>query len=217
MKKILFKSNENIYKANLHCHTTLSDGCFTPVEIKRLYMDKGYSIVAYTDHREVFDHTDLCDKNFLAINSCEMDICDYHTGPFSELKTYHFNLYATDPKLKSPPPPEMRHDDIKGINKYIKDMSDAGFLVCYNHPYWSLHDYSDYSRLEGCFAMEIYNNGAENVGRYGYNPQAYDEMLRSGKKIHCVSADDNHNHSPLDGDWNDSFGGFTFNFSRWAR
>ena len=74
--------------------------------------------------------------------------------------------------------------------------------MCYNHPYWSLQEYDDYSQLRGCFAMEIYNHGCEVEGYYGYNPQVYDEMLRSGGPVYCVSTDDNHN--TLD----DSFGGY---------
>jgi hypothetical protein len=62
--------------------------------------------------------------------------------------------------------------------------------------------------LENCFAMEIYNHGSEIVGYYGYTPQVYDEILRTGKKIHCLSTDDNHNRNPLDGRESDSFGGW---------
>ena len=50
MKTYLLPKEGNFYKANLHCHTTVSDGKRTPEEIKELYMRNGYSIVAYTDH-----------------------------------------------------------------------------------------------------------------------------------------------------------------------
>ena len=60
----------------MHCHTTISDGHFTPEEIKKLYMEKGYSIVAYSDHELIRDHSDLSDENFLAITSSEFSIDD---------------------------------------------------------------------------------------------------------------------------------------------
>ena len=44
MKQYLLKKG-NWYKANLHCHTTVSDGRFSPEEIKKIYSEKGYSIV----------------------------------------------------------------------------------------------------------------------------------------------------------------------------
>ena len=38
MKKYLLPENGNFYKANLHCHTTVSDGNWTPEEVKKNYM-----------------------------------------------------------------------------------------------------------------------------------------------------------------------------------
>ena len=50
MKKYLLPETGNFYKANLHCHTTYSDGRKTPEQVKARYKGLGYSIVAYTDH-----------------------------------------------------------------------------------------------------------------------------------------------------------------------
>lgn len=50
MKKYLLPETGNFYKANLHCHSTVSDGELTVEEIKKIYTEQGYSIVAYTDH-----------------------------------------------------------------------------------------------------------------------------------------------------------------------
>lgn len=38
------------HKANLHTHTTESDGRFTPPEVVRMYAEAGYTILAITDH-----------------------------------------------------------------------------------------------------------------------------------------------------------------------
>ena len=51
MKDQILLPEAGYYKANLHCHTTLSDGEFTPEQIKAAYQEQGYSIVAFTDHR----------------------------------------------------------------------------------------------------------------------------------------------------------------------
>ena len=45
MRKYLLSKDGNFYRANLHCHTTVSDGKRTPEEIKEIYKSKGYSIV----------------------------------------------------------------------------------------------------------------------------------------------------------------------------
>jgi len=205
MKKYLFKNDKNIYKANLHCHTTVSDGNYTPEQIKEIYKGKGYNIVAFTDHDELVNQSNLNDDSFLAINSLEIAINQKENDiPWEKSKVYHFNLFSEDPGFNETPPlPEMDYKDINAINEYIKTRTDEGFLVCYNHPYWSMQTYEDYSKIKGCFAMEIYNHGCEVTdGYYGYNPQVYDEMLRLGNKMHCLSADDNH-------DIEGSFGGFT--------
>ena len=52
-------------------------------------------------------------------------------------------------------------------------------------------------------AMEICNYGCVAAGYPDYNPGVYDDILRSGRRIYCIAADDNHNVNE------DSFGGFT--------
>lgn len=203
------------YKANLHCHTVNSDGKLTPEEIKKYYMEQGYSIVAFTDHRVYKNHSYLNDDKFLAIAALEVDINDFgnHKFDFSRLKTYHINLYDKHPEenqeeKKNFELPLRRYHDTAYINGYVAEMKEKGFLACYNHPYWSLQTYEDYKDLRGFWAMEIYNYGCEHDGLYGYHPQAYDEMLRTGQRLFCVSTDDNHNSYPFDDPFCDSFGGF---------
>ena len=69
MENQRFLPESGYFKANLHCHTTLSDGAFTPEEIKAAYKAQGYSIVAFTDHRKYVHHTELNDESFLALAS----------------------------------------------------------------------------------------------------------------------------------------------------
>ena len=64
MKDQVLLPKTGYYKANLHCHTTLSDGEFTPQQVKEAYMAQGYSIVAFTDHRRYVHHTELDSPDF---------------------------------------------------------------------------------------------------------------------------------------------------------
>ncbi|MCL2360247.1 MAG: PHP domain-containing protein [Defluviitaleaceae bacterium] len=207
MKKFLFNNDKNIYKANMHSHTTVSDGTLTPEQAKEAYIARGYNIIAFTDHNLLMSQQHLNDENFLAINACEVNINEENKRG---LATYHLNLYATRPDITDTPPmPEMDYLDHEAINKYIAERNAEGFLVCYNHPYWSMQTHAEYSKLRGLFAMEIYNHNCEvDEGYYGYNPQVYDEMLRQGQNIFCFSTDDNHNWGPKDMPDRDSFGGF---------
>ena len=44
MRTYLLPQEGTFYKANLHCHTTVSDGKRTPEEIKKEYMEKKRNI-----------------------------------------------------------------------------------------------------------------------------------------------------------------------------
>ena len=74
MKRFLLPESGTFYKANLHCHTNLSDGHLTPEEVKRIYKEQGYSIVAYTDHDLFIPHPELADPDFLPLHAMEMEI-----------------------------------------------------------------------------------------------------------------------------------------------
>ena len=50
MRRYLLPETGSFYKANLHAHSTVSDGGLTPSELKERYRAKGYSILALTDH-----------------------------------------------------------------------------------------------------------------------------------------------------------------------
>ena len=41
MKNQVLLPDSGYFKANLHCHTTLSDGDFTPEQMKEAYMAHG--------------------------------------------------------------------------------------------------------------------------------------------------------------------------------
>lgn len=209
MKQYLLPENGKFYKANMHCHTVLSDGCLNPAEIKKEYMARGYSIVAFTDHENFFTHNDLTDDDFLAINGYEIDISQKNVANGYFTKCYHFNAYSLNDADKRIVLPKPAYEDIDGINKFIDSLNNTGFIVCYNHPYWSLQTLDDYRDLKGVFASEIFNYGAFNIdGIDGNQTQVYDSLLRLGNRISCIASDDNHNRSAFDHPLNDSFGGF---------
>lgn len=227
MKKILLDSNKTFYKANLHCHSILSDGKKTPEELKAMYMEKGYSIIAYTDHDILLDHSDLNDEAFLALNGYEMEITE-DGDDFDLCKTCHMCLIALEPENltqvcyhrnnyifgNAQNYKEMiKYDTSKAdyereytpecINDMISQGRENGFFVTYNHPAWSMETLENYGKYQGMNAMEICNYGCMAHGFDDYNPKEYDSFLRRGQKIFCIATDDNHNHEE------DSFGGFT--------
>ena len=221
----LIDGRKNCYKANLHCHSTISDGAMTPSELKENYKGAGYSILAYTDHEVLALHGDLNDERFLALPGYEAQIYGDMELPKRLRRVCHMNFYPKDPNNCKMPFFNMgdvlrldRQPDLSkavydgdgndekeysadGLNRLIAKGREAGFIVSYNHPTWSKECYEVYSNLKGLFAMEIYNHGA-NYEMDSYCPYIYEEMARSGQRIGCLATDDNHTSK-------DMFGGFT--------
>ncbi len=234
MKKYLLPPGGQFYKANLHCHSTLSDGHLTPEELKAEYKSRGYSVLAYTDHDIMLPHHDLADETFLPLTGYEMEVNEEKDAPFSDLRTCHMCLIALEPDRKQQvcwhredylfanavkyrenvcfdesQPDYVRHYTPEGISDMMKRGRENGFFVTWNHPAWSFEESKDYLRYENMNAMEICNYGCVTEGFLDYCPAVYDEMLRAGKRIYCIGTDDNHNWGKTeDGSW-DSGGAWT--------
>ncbi len=229
MKKYLLPKNANTYRANLHCHSNVSDGALTPEEIKKLYMEHGYSIVAYTDHRIHLKHDELTDDNFLALSGVEYDVNEKDKEK-NYRKCCHICMIALDKENTSQPcynkelkfhhpenhkvvNPDGKLPDFEASFERASDIMikgrESGFFVTYNHPTWSMEDYSDYMNYHGMHAMEISNYGCITEGYPEYNPRVYDDMLRGGEHIFAIATDDNHNKRPENTNRWDSFGGYT--------
>jgi len=229
MKTFLLPENGKFHKANLHSHSTVSDGGLTPEELKERYKANGYSILAYTDHELIVDHSDLDDEEFLTITGLEyafVESDDYWTS-----RTIELNMFAKDQhnvkqvcfdesyvihgeKWRAPIAervggPFKREYTTECIQKVIDTANENGFLVSLNHPGYSMESPEFFGNLNGLFAMEIYNHiSLIGGGVYDYNPAMYDNMLRRGKKLHCIAADDCHGNA-ADGQPNcDRYGGF---------
>lgn len=199
MKKALLSGN--FFKANLHTHTTISDGNYTPEEVKKFYKDNGYSILALTDHENMVDHSDLNDDDFLMITSYEADIADDKEESWIKRRVCHINFYSEDPHKTDMFPQKDKVYSAEGINEMIKFGTDNGYLSCYNHPKWSLESVDEFGKYSGMFAMEVFNTSCYIDGIYEYNLYEYDQMLRLGKRIFPVCADDAHIKAHM-------FGGF---------
>lgn len=217
MKKYLIPNEGNFYKVNMHCHTNISDGKRSPKEVKEYFKNAGYSAVCFTDHEVLIDHRDLCDDDFIALHGYEVAIkkdLAVHTANF--LPVYHFNLIArSQDNLKMPKffennpsfPGNSRewakkygvYDEtietteynIEWINEYLKAVTEAGFIVNYNHPEWSLQNPTDYLGLEHIHSLELINGGCLAMG--DCTSVHYNQMLRAGKRLVPTGGDDNHN------------------------
>ena len=221
------------YKANLHCHSTHSDGKLTPEELKAAYKSHGYSVLCITDHEYPLDHSDMTEDDFLMLTGYEAYIRKNENN-ISDLfvPEIHINLiakephnvdyigwndyyckYAKDPDVRAGfnkvGTQEPRRYDAEYINKFVKTANEYGYLCTHNHPVWSLEEWEMIKEYEGFFSMEMCNYSSYLLNNLEYNADLYDHLLRHGKRIFCHSADDNHNGHPFGTPGCDSFGGFT--------
>ena len=229
MKKYLLPNEGRFYKANLHCHTTDSDGGLSPEQVKAMYKAHGYSILAITDHEGICNHAELCDEDFLIITGYEISV-DPPTNDWEKAVTCHLNLFAKEEdnrtlvcydryytrRFEEKFAAELSYTggDYKrvysweGINDIIRIAGENGFFVSLNHPAWSLQTVDDYKGYEGLWAVEIYNHGCVRSGINRYETDCYDYLLRQGKRIFCTAADDNHSVLPPEDRRSDCCGGF---------
>lgn len=229
--KYLLPAEGNFYKANLHSHSTESDGCLTPAELKEAYKAHGYSVLSCTDHEFLVPHHDLTDPEFLMMTGFEMSFSEQRRTYRPETKCCHICFVALDrdndvqpcfhrtrylepEKLArvhfDPDEPDFEREYTpECINAAIRIGREKGFFVTYNHPVWSLERYPEYSRYKGMHAMEICNYSSVVSGYDEYNPRVYEDFLHLGERIFVQGTDDNHNRQKPDHPKWDSFGAFT--------
>ena len=230
--KILLSSNKKQYKANLHCHSVRSDGKLTPEELKSLYKANGYDILAITDHCNPKDHSALNDEAFMLLTGYEAYIRPSETGRYNVFAPeVHLNLFAKDPTNEklicynegyTKYIPKEKHGEIdragseeprqyttEYINEFIKTANENGYLVAYNHPYWSMESEERILSYKGIFSLEMYNTSSFVLNNLENGEMLYDLMMRKGIEIGCHAGDDNHNGHPFDSPYNDSCGWHT--------
>ena len=220
------------FKANLHSHTTLSDGNLTPEMSVEAYKAQGYQVLALTDHEAPYVHHRFTTDEFLMLTGYEAYI-----RPSSECiidrfgPEIHINLFAKDPDnvtfigydpnyckylseeyVRSLPKSRdlgPRQYNPEYIQNFIDCAVENGYLVSYNHPCWSMERPEDVLNLDNIFSLEVFNNCSVTENACEDNLALYDALLRKGKFWYLHGADDNHNFVPLDDYLNDSFGAWT--------
>lgn len=214
MNRSLFQTDGQFYKANLHVHTTVSDGSLTPEETKQAYLEKGYSVVAFSDHEILLSHPELRDEGFLPLTATEYEFRNPNDPRnFACQKVYHIVLIAGRENETYYPwatrsvfwgnaknyvqdycqGEHSRYPDYRNVNSAAKDAHDHGFLVTFCHPGWSLNHYPDYCGLEHVDFVEVSNSSSFISGRNtDGSDRAFEDLLCLGKHVSPTCSDDAH-------------------------
>ncbi|MCQ2453682.1 MAG: PHP domain-containing protein [Clostridia bacterium] len=231
MIRYLLPKEGRFYKANLHSHTTFSDGNWTPEEMKQQYKAHGYDILAITDHELMRTYNDMTEPDFLMLNGYEAYIKESRDSKNGRAhKTVHLNLIAKTPDVDKmimvdPDYCKYHTEDIPVesrprvgeictrqytpgcVNRFVRLANENGYYVVYNHPSWSREGIEVVKNYTGFTGMEVYNHGCLVEGYPGDDSKFYDEFIRRGDRLIAFANDDNHDKYP-DTQWADSFGGW---------
>lgn len=189
----LFKDEGKWYKGNLHLHSTNSDGKLPPVEVAKLYKDKGWNFVAFTDHNFYTDNREFDDDNFIVIPGVELDTVNhephriYHVLGLSMEALNGKQTFANGHRFDRPQWKGM--ETAQGI---IDVLTENNNLTVFCHPNWSRLELEDFVDLKGYAAIEIYNYGSDIDNRTGFSIEYWDSLLRRGRNIWAVATDDAH-------------------------
>ena len=203
----------------MHCHTSFSDAKKTPEEVKEIYKNMGYSVLAITDHEIFVPHDYLNDEDFLCLHGFEMDVGEDGPKPFKLKMSCHIGCIALSPdnliqpcynrekyvygdaiqhrhliKYDDTLPDYIRELSPAGISDIMTKTAESGFFVTYNHPTWCMQSYNEYINYYGMHATEIFNGGCLLMGYEDSDAKIYDDFLRTGRHLYCIGADDNHNY-----------------------
>jgi len=173
-----FQRDGKWYKANLHCHTTLSDGEVSARERVDQYREKGYSVLAITDHHVTNDVSGFSDESFLTISGIE-----FHPK-CPDGNDYHFVGLDVPFGLTIP--------EGTDAGAQIRMIKDAGGEYIVAHPYWCGHTLKHLLPVvDGAIAVEVFNATCTTCGK-GYSSVHWDNLLALGVKLPAVAVDDVH-------------------------
>lgn len=201
------------YKANLHTHTTRSDGGLSPQYVVDKYHHLGYQILAITDHNEVtYPWTSLSamkaskkSEQKVAEGSLQKENINYENR-VPEL----LGMIAIQGNEVSAPHHtgslfnDYNHSTQQTDSAYCAISAKNGLMIMnhpgrYNHTaLWHTNLYRKYNQLVG---MEIFNNG----DRYTHDRQLWDSVLVALAPVRPVwaySNDDMHSEKSLGRNWN---------------
>jgi hypothetical protein len=178
----VFSTPGNWYKANLHTHTSNSDGLLSPAETIEKYKKSGHDILAITDH-----------NFFTMVNSPDILLipgAEYH--PLNKKNTVSEKHHLVCLNIKKGLSDEVENISAQDLINNV--IGQEGFVVA-GHPYWLKQDISDLKNLKGISAIEVYNATCSGVGRE-LSEQIWDDYCIRVKPVYGIACDDCHFKNP---------------------
>ena len=172
-----------LLRANLHGHTTGSDGRLAPQAYVDWYAARGYDALAITDHNVHTDTSALEARGLLLLPGAEVTAAGTEFGG-----QYHLVALGPLPEplpLVTTPGPEA-----------ARLLRAAGAVVIVAHSHWSGLTGADLLAIDAADGLEVWNGGTVLDSAKGVALAAWDETLRRGRRLWGFATDDAHFRFP---------------------
>ena len=173
-----FEYNGGWYKANFHCHTTVSDGEVSIEQRVQQYRERDYRILAITDHDQTSDIERLSTDELLVVSGMET-----HPPCPGHHEHYHVVCLNVPHGFEIPPDAD--------VNARIDLVKKAGGEAVLAHPYWSGLDINHMLAVRGNVAIEVFNATCSRFAR-AFSSVHWDNLLERGRMIPAIAVDDTH-------------------------
>ena len=174
-------------KGNCHCHTTYSDGAYTPRETVARYREAGYDFLYLTDHCDKLDNGRL--PEFEELDSPDLRVLpgvEYRNAAVRNGREYEVHILGLNTRDLSHWERGMpEQETIDAINCH------GGFAVL-AHPYWNARTVEDSAGLHGVGGIEIFNSSVDSVNAKGHAVTHWDQLLGRGMHLYGLAVDDLH-------------------------
>ncbi len=182
-------------KGGLHCHTTRSDGKVDPAEVIRLHARNGYDFLALTDHRRYNFENFAPEAGVTIVPGMEFDdTFQWGDGGF---RCWHTVCLGPEKEAGNPYEHDQRFESGTArtqdeYQKFLDRFHEAKQLTVLCHPEWSSTPPRHFDRLQGNFAMEIWNSGCVIEHDIDRDALYWDDLLGRDIRIYGVATDDGH-------------------------
>lgn len=189
------KTKQHTLKGQMHCHTTNSDGAYTPLKVCQDYENAGYHFIAITDHNYITPEPVGNNLIWLAdsYESTSMKTDGYHA---------HLCIYGAMDVLRTG---TSMTETNKTINEVLTHHSVNGFsLVSLAHPNWVYSGYvipdETFEEMRGAINfVDAWCDSSPVAGELLTCCRAWDILLTRGIRVFGLATDDYHTNQFGDG------------------
>lgn len=182
----VFQKPGRFWKANLHTHSSCSDGMLSPEQVCAVYRKAGYHILAITDHFSerynypITDTSPYQSEEFLTLLGAELHAPQIELGD-----TWHIIAVGLPADFAPNLPGET------GASLAQRALQ-AGAFVSAPHPGWYSLSEADVLSLGGIHAVEVFNGTAIDDNDRADGWYLVERLLATGYRYLPLAADDAH-------------------------